>query len=127
MTQTNHFISIIEIIKESRTRAFKAVNSELINLYLEIGKYIKIKITEDGWGKSTVNQLAKYIQKEHPELKGFSNKNLWRMKQFHETYMDFPEISTLLRENKNELTNTLKDSYVFEFLNLKPTILNLTM
>jgi predicted nuclease of restriction endonuclease-like (RecB) superfamily len=179
MTQTNHFISIIEIIKESRTRAFKAVNSELINLYLEIGKYIKIKITEDGWGKSTVNQLAKYIQKEHPELKGFSNKNLWRMKQFHETYMDFPEISTLLREiswshnlaifsrcktaeerefylnltkqecysyreldrqisaslfersilgnskistllreNKNELTNTLKDSYVFEFLNL---------
>ena len=37
------------------------------------------------------------------------------------------KISTLLRENKNELTNTLKDSYVFEFLNSKPTILNLTM
>jgi RecB family endonuclease NucS len=40
------------------------------------------------------------------------------MKQFYECYEHFPELSTLLRENGHNLTNTFKDSYVFEFLNL---------
>ena len=28
-----------------------------------------------------------------------SSQNIWRMKQFYETYKDRPELSTLLREN----------------------------
>lgn len=40
------------------------------------------------------------------------------MKQFYETYKEFPKLSTVLRESNYNLTNTLKDSYVFEYLNL---------
>ena len=40
------------------------------------------------------------------------------MKHFYETYKDFPKLSTVLRESNHDLTNTFKDSYVFEFLNL---------
>jgi len=40
------------------------------------------------------------------------------MKQFYETYKDFPKLSTALRESNHILTNAFKDSYVFEFLNL---------
>lgn len=173
------FTDIILLIKQSRTNAIRAVNDELINLYWNIGEYISKKLEQSEWGDSVVTELAKYIQKNEPEIKGFSDKNIWRMKQFYETYKDFPKLSTLLREiswshnmaifsrcktaeerefylklakqenysfrelerqisashfertmignsklstalreNKNDLTTTFKDIYVFEFLNL---------
>jgi predicted nuclease of restriction endonuclease-like (RecB) superfamily len=45
-----------------------------------------------------VTELANFIQTQEPEIKGFSDKNIWRMKQFYEIYKDFPKLSTLLRE-----------------------------
>ena len=45
-----------------------------------------------------VTELANFIQTQEAEIKGFSNKNIWRMKQFYENYKDFPKLSTLLRE-----------------------------
>lgn len=49
-------------------------------------------------GDSIVVELAKYIQTNEPNIKGFSDKNLWRMKQFYEVYKKYPKLSTLLRE-----------------------------
>jgi predicted nuclease of restriction endonuclease-like (RecB) superfamily len=92
------FVDIIQLIKQSRTNAIKAVNAELINLYWSIGEYICKRLELAEWGESVVIELAKYIQQNEPEIKGFSDKNLWRMKQFYETYKDFPKLSTLLRE-----------------------------
>ena len=175
----NRFTDIIQLIKQSRTNAIKAVNAELINLYWNIGEHISKKIEQSEWGDSVVTELANFIQTQEPEIKGFSDKNIWRMKKFYETYKDFPKLSTLLREiswshnlaifsrcktveerefylklakqenysfrelerqisaslfertmignsklstalreSNHELTNTFKDSYVFEFLNL---------
>ncbi len=175
----NRFTDIIQLIKQSRSNAIKAVNAELINLYWNIGEHISKKIQQSEWGDSVVTELANFIQTQEPEIKGFSDKNIWRMKQFYETYKDFPKLSTLLREiswshnlaifsrcktveerefylkqakqenysfreldrqisaslfertvignsklstalreSNHDLTNTFKDSYVFEFLNL---------
>jgi predicted nuclease of restriction endonuclease-like (RecB) superfamily len=175
----NRFTDIIQLIKQSRTNAIKTVNAELINLYWNIGEYINKKIEQSEWGDSVVTELANFIQTQEPEIKGFSNKNIWRMKQFYETYKDFPKLSTVLREiswshnlaifsrcktaeerefylklakqenysfrelerqisaslfertmignsklstalreSNHDITNTFKDSYVFEFLNL---------
>jgi predicted nuclease of restriction endonuclease-like (RecB) superfamily len=94
----NRFTDIIQLIKQSRTNAIKAVNAELINLYWNIGEYISRKIEQSEWGDSVVTELANFIQTQEPEIKGFSDKNIWRMKQFYETYKDFPKLSTLLRE-----------------------------
>jgi predicted nuclease of restriction endonuclease-like (RecB) superfamily len=94
----NRFLDIIQIIKLSRTNAIKVVNAELINLYWNTGEFISKKLELAEWGDSVVTELAKYIQKNEPEIKGFSDKNLWRMKQFYETYKAFPKLSTLLRE-----------------------------
>jgi predicted nuclease of restriction endonuclease-like (RecB) superfamily len=175
----NRFKAIIQLIKQSRTNAIKAVNAELINLYWNIGEHISKKIEQSEWGDSVVTELANYLKTQEPEIKGFSDKNIWRMKQFYETYKDFPKLSPLVREiswtnnllifsrcktieemefylklakqesyskreldrqisasfferimignsklspavreSNNELSNTFKDSYVFEFLNL---------
>ena len=94
----NRFTDIIQLIKQSRTNAIKAVNAELINLYWNIGEYISKKIEQSEWGDSVVTELANFIQTQEPEIKGFSDKNIWRMKQFYENYKDFPKLSTLLRE-----------------------------
>jgi len=92
------FSDIIQLIKQSRSNAIRAVNAELINLYWNIGKHICTKLEKSEWGDAVVSELAKYIQQNEPEIKGFSDKNMWRMKQFYETYKDFPKLSTLLRE-----------------------------
>lgn len=92
------FNDIIQLIKNSQASALRVVNSELINLYWSIGEYISKKLEFAEWGDSVVLELASYIQKNEPGIKGFSDKNLWRMKQFYETYRDAPKLSTLLRE-----------------------------
>ncbi|WP_294282953.1 PDDEXK nuclease domain-containing protein [uncultured Chryseobacterium sp.] len=94
----DQFSDIIQIIKSARNKAIKAVNSELISLYWNIGEYISKKVELSEWGQSVVRELAQYIQTNEPEIKGFSDKNLWRMKQFYEAYREFPKVSTLLRE-----------------------------
>ncbi len=105
------FTQIVELIKQSKQRAFASINRELIDLYWKIGKYISNKIESDGWGKGTVEKLARYIQKEMIGSKGFSQQNLWRMKQFYEVYSPFPKLSPLVRElswtnNLNIFTKT---------------------
>jgi len=92
------FTNIVQLIKLSRTNAIKAVNAELINLYWNVGEYISKKIQNSEWGESVVAELAKYIQNNEPEIKGFSDKNIWRMKQFYEAYKDLPKLSAMLRE-----------------------------
>jgi predicted nuclease of restriction endonuclease-like (RecB) superfamily len=94
----NRFSDIIHLIKQSRYNAVKAVNAELINLYWNIGEYISKKISQSEWGDAVVTELANFIQTQEPETKGFSDKNIWRMKQFYETYIDFPKLSPLVRE-----------------------------
>ena len=92
------FEEIISLIKRSRENAIKAVNSELIDLYWNIGSYISRKIEKSEWGESVVVELANFIQLKEPGIKGFSDKNLWRMKQFYEMYHEFPKLAPLVRE-----------------------------
>ncbi|WP_445736071.1 DUF1016 N-terminal domain-containing protein [Mariniflexile sp.] len=92
------FSDIINLIKQSRAKAIRVINAELIDLYWNIGKYISKKIDTAEWGDSVVLELAIHIQQNEPEIKGFSDKNIWRMKQFYEAYKNFPKLSTVLRE-----------------------------
>jgi predicted nuclease of restriction endonuclease-like (RecB) superfamily len=92
------FEEVIAIIERSRENAFRAVNRELISMYWEIGRYISEKVKTSGWGKSTVLEFARFIQREHSDIKGFSASNIWRMRQFYETYAENVKLATLLRE-----------------------------
>lgn len=94
----HQFLDIVQLIKRAREQAIKVVNKSLIDLYWNIGEYLHTKIASAEWGDSVVPQLAAFIQANEPDLKGFSDKNLWRMKQFFETYTDFPKLSPLVRE-----------------------------
>ena len=52
----NRFTDIIQLIKQSRENAIRAVNAELINLYWNIGEYITNKIEQAEWGDSVVSE-----------------------------------------------------------------------
>lgn len=78
------FGELIKFIKQVRQKASKVVNTELIHLYWQVGEYISHRISSAEWGDAVVSQLAEYLQKNEPDLKRFSDKNLWRMKQFYE-------------------------------------------
>lgn len=91
------FTEIILLIQQSRTNAIRAVNSELITLYWNIGEFISNKIASSEWGDAVVIELAKFIQQKEPQIKGFSDKNIWRMKQFYETYRDVPKLAPAVR------------------------------
>lgn len=80
------FADIVQLIKQSQFYAVKAVNAELINLYWNVGGYISKQLETTRWGEKTVDELSGYIQLKHPEIKGFTRRSLYRMKQFYETY-----------------------------------------
>ena len=96
MKLERQFTEIYQLINKAKTRAFKAVNTELINLYWEVGKYISNKVSKQEWGKGIVENLSKYLNKTEPDLKGFSSQNLWRMKQFYEAYYTNSKLSPLV-------------------------------
>ena len=93
------FEKIRQIIEQARQEAAYKVNETIISLYWNIGKFVSEKAQQDGWGRSTVKQLSQYILSKEPGIRGYSAQNIWRMKQFFETYQDKPELSTLLRAN----------------------------
>jgi predicted nuclease of restriction endonuclease-like (RecB) superfamily len=95
---TANFDNILSLIKTARERIVRTVNTEIIDLYWQIGKEVSEKTINGGWGKSVVEGLANYIASHFGGMRGFSAQNIWRMKQFYETYNDKPILSTLLRE-----------------------------
>lgn len=95
----SQFNEIITLIRQTREQVFRLANTTMINLYWKVGAYISEKIVKAEWGDGVVKQLSDHIARKNPELKGFSDKNLWRMKHFYETYSTADEkLSALLRE-----------------------------
>jgi predicted nuclease of restriction endonuclease-like (RecB) superfamily len=93
------FAEIATMIQETRQRAYQAVNTLLLDLYWRIGKYISQKVEAGEWRQSVVQQLADYLKHQQVDQSGFSASNLWRMKQFYETYRDAGSIlAPLVRE-----------------------------
>jgi len=92
------FVEVSGIIAKGRKTAFTALNAAVISTYWSVGEYISNKIKTAEWGDGVVRQLADFLEIAHPEQKGFSDKNLWRMKQFFETYSNDTILSPLVRE-----------------------------
>jgi predicted nuclease of restriction endonuclease-like (RecB) superfamily len=92
------YAEIVEIIKSARERAYIKVNEELILMYSEIGKYISEKTKSATYGDAYIEGLANFFATQYPELKGFTRRGLYRMKQFYELYKDDEKVSTVLTQ-----------------------------
>lgn len=80
------FAEVIGLIEQARQRAYQAVNSELVGLYWRIGEYISAKLTAAVWGEGVVDRLAQHLARTMPGQRGFTRRNLFRMRQLFEAY-----------------------------------------
>ena len=92
------FSEIAELIEIARQKSYQAVNTALIELYWQVGAYISDKIATAQWGDAVVKQLADYLALTQPNLKGFTRSNLFRMRQFYETYRYDEKVAPLVRQ-----------------------------
>ena len=112
-------VEIKQRIRSAQYEALKAVNKELIALYWDIGRLIVQRLQGESWGKSIVQNLAKDLQNEFPGMSGFSAANLWRMRQFYETYVNDEKLAPMVREigwtHNLTIMEKCKDSLEREF------------
>ena len=82
------FDPVVQMIKRAQQNAALAVNTQLIGLYWHVGAFISHKLERAEWGDAVVEQLANHIATTQPVLRGFTRRNLFRMRQFYETYKE---------------------------------------
>ncbi len=92
------FREVLALIERARARAYHAANTELIDLYWRIGEYISRKLRAAEWGDRVVEELARYLARTQPGLRGFTRRNLFRMRQFYETYCGGKFVSPLVTQ-----------------------------
>lgn len=92
------FEEVVGLIEQARTRAYQAVNAELVGLYWLVGQYISRKIAAAEWGDAVVDQLARHLARTFPGLRGFTRRNLFRMRQFYEAYTGNKKVSPLVTQ-----------------------------
>ncbi|MCC7142225.1 MAG: DUF1016 family protein [Candidatus Eisenbacteria bacterium] len=73
-----------------------AVNSELILLYWYIGRELRSRQEQAGWGAKVVQQLADDLRWEFPDMKGLSRTNLMYMRKLAETWPEEAKVPQLV-------------------------------
>ena len=87
------FEEIRNLVNRSRERVYSTVNTEMLNLYWNIGKIIMESQQGDeraSYGNAVLEKLSEKLTNEFG--KGFSKRNLERMRKF---YIYFPKATTL--------------------------------
>lgn len=93
MNQDKYYSELLEELKttiqQARLRAIVNVNTQMIKMYWDIGKSILARQNDKGWGAKVIDNLAKDLKTEFPDLKGISTRNLKYMRKFAFEYQDF--------------------------------------
>ena len=91
------FDNIKELVEQSRNRVYKTVNTEMLNLYWNIGKIImKIQHGDEraSYGDMVLDKLSQKLTDEFG--KGFSSRNLRTMRKFYLMYPIWKTVSSKL-------------------------------
>jgi len=78
--------AIKQRVASSRLRLALAANSELIQLYYELGAQIVDREALAQWGSGFIDAFSKDLRQAFPDLGGFSAKNLRYCRAFYRFY-----------------------------------------
>ncbi len=93
----NIFHNIKTLIINSRNKVYTTVNTEMLNLYWNIGKVImEIQQGDEraSYGEAVLEKLSQRLTDEFG--KGFSSRNLRTMRKFYLTYPIWKTVSSKL-------------------------------
>ena len=86
-TQYNDAVKQIKTaILQSQAKALKGVNQEQLALYYGIGRFISQNSRAGFWGKDAIDTISRQLSTEVPGLRGFSPRNLRKMRMFYEEW-----------------------------------------
>src|SRR5574344_1529249 len=96
------FIEFIKMYEDAKKNAYyeisNIVNKTTVDLYWNYGKKINELSKDAKYGDKIVPKLATWFKDNYPELKGFSRPNLFKMKQFYETYYKNEKVLPMARK-----------------------------
>ncbi len=75
-------------VRSAQLKAAISVNSEMIQLYWDIGRAIVERQETARWGSKVIDQIGEDLQGEFPGISGFSRQNIYRMRAFYLSYSD---------------------------------------
>lgn len=96
--EDTRFAEVVELIEAARARGYQAVNTVLVEHYWELGAYISKKIATAEWGDSVVEDLAADLARRYHGVRGYTRRNLFRMRQFYEAYRAHKKVSPLVTQ-----------------------------
>jgi len=74
----------------------------MLRLYWDLGRDIVTRQMDAVWGGNFFKELSKELMREFPEMKGFSERNLYYIKQF---YLFYIQDNTILQQLAAKLEN----------------------
>lgn len=92
------FAEVAEMICIAKQKVIQTANTQLVELYWQVGAYISQKLEQAEWGDGVVQQLADYLAQTQPGLRGFTRANLFRMRKLYATYHDDEKVAPLVRQ-----------------------------
>lgn len=98
------FSNLKSTILQRQIKAALAVNSELIQMYWDLGSRIVEKQENAKWGTGFINQLSKDLKSEFPEMSGFSKRNIEIIRQW---YLFYNSDTAIAKQLVSQLENLL--------------------
>jgi predicted nuclease of restriction endonuclease-like (RecB) superfamily len=75
-------------IRSARNKLAFSINSQVLELYWEIGRDIAEKQQNSGWGSGFIEQIAEELKHDFPDIKGFSRRNIYAILQWYKFYSE---------------------------------------
>ncbi|WP_326737631.1 PDDEXK nuclease domain-containing protein [Streptomyces sp. NBC_01022] len=76
------------IVRGAHVRAQLKVNTEMLQMYWEIGRTILKRQHGERWGTKVIDRIAAELRTEFPNQRGFSTRNLQYMQQMARTWVE---------------------------------------
>ncbi len=102
LTKSGNYPDLLAEIKErirsAQYAALKAVNTELVGLYWDIGRMIVERQADAQHGSSIAEQLSKDLRSEFSGISGFSRRNVFYMREFYLLYRKDERVQPLVAQ-----------------------------
>lgn len=92
------WLEVKERVRSAQYAALKAVNTELVGLYWDIGKMIVARQNDAEHGAAIAEQLSHDLQMEFPGISGFSRRNIFYMREFYLLYREDSQVQPLVAQ-----------------------------
>ena len=101
----------------AQIKASIKINTEKLRFNWSVGRDLVMRKAEERWGSGVVEQLSLDLREAFPQEKGFSSRNMWRMKQW---YLFFS--TTEANEKLTQLVAELQNSESSYLINVPQTM-----